>query len=224
LVTLEADHMIANLVREELLPDPDDTFLDLGCGPGLAAQRLAARVNRYVGLDVSLPALALARQRVGSATNVAFLPLNAANPEDLSIVAGQRFSYILCHSVIQYLPDEASLRRLLDSLRGVAAPNARIVIGDVPVRGGFVGEAFLIIAQAMRAGALTQILLGLTRRLFDRAFWRATKQGITFASTARLAEAASAAGFTAEIRPAPGRPPGRRVLLLCRPKPKSCAP
>jgi len=222
LVTLEADNMIANLAREELLPHPDDACLDLGCGPGLAAQRLAARVERYVGLDVSLLALALARQRVGRAANVAFLPLNAANPQDLSIVSGQRFSYILCHSVIQYLPDEASLRRLLSSLRGVAAPNARIVIGDVPVRREFVGEALLLIAQATRAGALSQIFLGLTRRLFDRDFWRATRRGIAFPSTARLAEAASAAGFTAEIRPARGRPPGRRVLLLCRPKPKGC--
>jgi SAM-dependent methyltransferase len=58
---------LSSLLREELGPVPVGELLDVGTGSGLMMQILGPRARRAVGLDISAPALRLARTRVHGA-------------------------------------------------------------------------------------------------------------------------------------------------------------
>lgn len=72
------DVMLAPVLAATLAraaPRQGETVLDIGCGCGASTLALADRVGpagRVVGLDVSPPMLALATERAGGRTNVAF--------------------------------------------------------------------------------------------------------------------------------------------------------
>jgi 2-polyprenyl-6-hydroxyphenyl methylase/3-demethylubiquinone-9 3-methyltransferase len=58
---------------------PDDTVLELGCGYGRVALRLAERADRVVGIDVSEESLALARELAGETARCEFLLMDATD-------------------------------------------------------------------------------------------------------------------------------------------------
>lgn len=67
---------IGDLVRERLAPKPGEAVVDVGCGTGQTTLQLADAVGpdgRVVGVDISTPMLALARERAGARDNVSFL-------------------------------------------------------------------------------------------------------------------------------------------------------
>jgi SAM-dependent methyltransferase len=63
---IELDRMVRNLT-DHGLADPGVRLLDLGCGPGLVAQRLAAGGAIVTGVDLSEGSLAYARDRAADA-------------------------------------------------------------------------------------------------------------------------------------------------------------
>ena len=63
---IELDRMVRNLT-DHGLAGPDVRVLDLGCGPGLVAQRLAAGGAIVTGVDLSEGSLAWARDRAAEA-------------------------------------------------------------------------------------------------------------------------------------------------------------
>lgn len=77
----DADHRdrvlapIAEVLFEHAQPSSGDHVLDLGCGCGHTTLLAADRVGpgRAMGLDLSAPMLAVARQRAGDRTNVSFV-------------------------------------------------------------------------------------------------------------------------------------------------------
>jgi ArsR family transcriptional regulator len=58
---------LTSLLLEELGPAPVGELLDIGTGSGLMLQILGPRARRAVGVDISVPALRLARTRVHGA-------------------------------------------------------------------------------------------------------------------------------------------------------------
>jgi DNA-binding transcriptional ArsR family regulator len=58
---------LSNLLLEELGPAPVGELLDIGTGSGLMLEILGPRARRAVGVDISVPALRLARTRVHGA-------------------------------------------------------------------------------------------------------------------------------------------------------------
>lgn len=56
---------------------PEDTVLELGCGYGRVALRLAERAARVVGVDVAEESLALARTLAGSESRCEFVAMDA---------------------------------------------------------------------------------------------------------------------------------------------------
>jgi SAM-dependent methyltransferase len=58
---------LSSLLLEELGPVPVGELLDIGTGSGLMLQILGPRARRAVGVDISVPALRLARTRVHGA-------------------------------------------------------------------------------------------------------------------------------------------------------------
>jgi 2-polyprenyl-3-methyl-5-hydroxy-6-metoxy-1,4-benzoquinol methylase len=60
------DRQVAWIHGALLLAGTPTRVLDLGCGPGLYAERLAALGHRCVGVDVSPASIAFARARAAS--------------------------------------------------------------------------------------------------------------------------------------------------------------
>jgi trans-aconitate methyltransferase len=101
------------------------TLLDLGCGPGNIAFRLAARLpdTHITGLDGSAPMLAAAQARTPPDARLrwlhATLPLEGpAGPWDA----------IVCNSLLHHLHDPAVL---WNALRTLGRPGAPFAIGDL---------------------------------------------------------------------------------------------
>ena len=128
--------------------------LDVGCGTGATALRLAARpeVAHVVGLDPSPEALAHARRRHG-------FPLVLGSALDLPFQDGE-MDLVTCFDVIQHLPEgtgrraAAEIRRVL---RGggtaLVRSNARSDFGIGDLAGLFASEGFAI-RNASRANCL----------------------------------------------------------------------
>jgi SAM-dependent methyltransferase len=71
---------IGDAAISALAPAPGESVLDVGCGPGTTTVALARRVGpngRVVGIDISAPLLAVARQRAVDVANVAFVEADA---------------------------------------------------------------------------------------------------------------------------------------------------
>ena len=71
---------LGDLVRERLAPVPGEAIVDVGCGTGQTTLQLADAVapnGRAVGIDISTPMLALARERAQGRDNVSFLEADA---------------------------------------------------------------------------------------------------------------------------------------------------
>jgi SAM-dependent methyltransferase len=95
------------------VPDHCDHALDVGCGDGWMARRLAERVTWVTGLDLSTPMIERARQAAAGLPNLTFQVgdlLDHPLPE-----AG--FDFISAVAVLHHLPFEPALTRLATLLR-----------------------------------------------------------------------------------------------------------
>lgn len=115
------------IVRGALGPQPGESILDVGCGPGFYCAELLEEVGTegsVVGLDSSRPMLELAARRCEGHNNVAFREADATSlpVEDAS------FDGALCVQVLEYVPDiTVGLAAMHRALR----PGGRIVVWDV---------------------------------------------------------------------------------------------
>lgn len=98
--------------------------LDLGCGSGLLTERIAAAGARVVGVDASRAMLARARRRCAAhGGRVRLLARDLAALE----LAPVHTLAVACHDVMNHLPSEATLRRVLASIRRALAPGGALV-------------------------------------------------------------------------------------------------
>ncbi|MGV8039235.1 MAG: class I SAM-dependent methyltransferase [Thermoanaerobaculaceae bacterium] len=102
---------------------PTDTVLELGCGYGRIAFRLAERARRVVGIDVALASVALAAERAGPASACRFLPMDA-------VALGFRdgsFDAVVCaqNGICAFRVDQRAL--LAEALR-VTRPGGRVLV------------------------------------------------------------------------------------------------
>jgi S-adenosylmethionine-dependent methyltransferase len=109
---LRLDLTFANL--QEFLPPTGHSLrvLDLGCGTGEMAVRLARVGHHVVALDSSLPMLEYARhsaQEAGISGGIEFKHGDAADLADLS--DAKRFDLVLCHNVLEYVDDACGVLR-----------------------------------------------------------------------------------------------------------------
>jgi 2-polyprenyl-6-hydroxyphenyl methylase/3-demethylubiquinone-9 3-methyltransferase len=103
---------------------PADTVLELGCGTGRIARRLAAVARRVVGIDTAAQSLALARERV-SANTIEYLEMDAL---DLRFPDGS-FDVVLClqNGICAFGVDPVAL--LKEALR-VTRPGGRVLLSS----------------------------------------------------------------------------------------------
>jgi SAM-dependent methyltransferase len=87
--------------------------LDVGCGDGWLARRLAERVARVTGIDLSVPMIQRARQAAAGLPN---LTLEVGNLLDHPLPEAG-FAFVSAVAVLHHLPFEPALTRLAALLR-----------------------------------------------------------------------------------------------------------
>jgi ubiquinone/menaquinone biosynthesis C-methylase UbiE len=102
-------------------PDEDDSYLDLGTGPGTIATVLAPHVGWLVGTDVSPEMLDLFETRTSGAGSV------LADAHRLPFNEGS-FTLVTCGSVFHHLEDPASA---IDEVARVLRPGGRFLLIDM---------------------------------------------------------------------------------------------
>lgn len=108
-----------------LAPRPGDRVLDIGCGCGQTTLILAANVSpggEVVGLDISRPMLAVARERVAAAdaSGVSFIEADAQTWQ----FASESFDGLFSRFGVMFFADpKAAFRNLLSALK----PGGRLV-------------------------------------------------------------------------------------------------
>lgn len=160
--------------------------LELGCGTGSTALRLAPHVARYVGTDDADAMIAIAQEKL-AAEPVAGLSFAAARPGDGSLPPGP-FDAVTAFNLLHLLPD---LPAALAEMRGLLKPGG-LLIAKTPCLGG-------------RYTVLWPVVAAL--RLFGKA------PPLRFLRPHRLEATIEAAGFAIEERgDYPARPPSRFVV------------
>ncbi|MFZ5705448.1 MAG: class I SAM-dependent methyltransferase [Pseudomonadota bacterium] len=145
-----------NFLRRSGLSTHFRRAMDFGCGVGRLSLALAAHADAVVGVDISPPHLALARERAGTvaAGNVTFEAIGSV--DDLAGLG--LFDLVISRIVLQHNPPPvmaAIYRRLLDALTpgGVAIVQMPTYI----VGQRFAAESYLSSEQpAMEMNALSQ--------------------------------------------------------------------
>lgn len=105
--------------------------LDVGCGTGRWAERLAPHCARYVGIDFCEAFLESSRALVAGLEQPArfrFQRVDLSQPMPQTLAA-DRFDAILMAGVLIYLNDDDA-RRVLDTLAGMLAPQGRLYLRE----------------------------------------------------------------------------------------------
>lgn len=115
-------------VVEKVDLNPQDTCLDIGCGPGNIAIPLCFLVEEVVAVD-NPSTIDRLEERFPNAGN-----LCTKRGRFLEIGFDHDFDTMVAYSVIQYLPNERTVHEFVTKAAGLLAPGGRFLIGDIPNR------------------------------------------------------------------------------------------
>ncbi|MEY2421040.1 MAG: hypothetical protein QOI95_1107 [Acidimicrobiaceae bacterium] len=107
---------------EALAATPGESVLDVGCGPGTTSLIVAEHVGpagRVVGLDISAPLLALARERAAGVDNVSFVEADAQT----TIPPGSPFDAVFSRFGVMFFADPDAA---FANLHGATSPAGRL--------------------------------------------------------------------------------------------------
>lgn len=95
------------------LPGPAARVLDVGCGDGTLARRLAPRAASVVGIDPHGPSIASARQLSAGVDNVEFIEASLFD----DVLERGSFDFVTAVASLHHMDHEAGLVRMADLLR-----------------------------------------------------------------------------------------------------------
>lgn len=140
----EAYEITLDLVRKHL--QPDGNVLELGCGTGTTALRLAGDVGQYTATDYAPEMIAIAQEK-HTASGVGNLSFQIGAPGDGSLPPGP-FDVILAFNFLHLLPDrQAALREIRQTL-----PDGGLFISKTPCLGGMFRVLQPVVAVLRRWG------------------------------------------------------------------------
>jgi amino acid adenylation domain-containing protein len=105
--------------------------LELGCGIGLLAHRLARDCVTYVGTDISSVAITRLERQKQHLSNLRNCRFYCRAAHDLSGLEAESFDTIVLNSVVQYFTSANALTDLVRRLVALVEPGGAIFIGDV---------------------------------------------------------------------------------------------
>jgi 2-polyprenyl-3-methyl-5-hydroxy-6-metoxy-1,4-benzoquinol methylase len=95
---------------------PGDVILDIACGAGRFARRMAELGARVVAFDQSENFIERARERTPEESPIEYHVLDAADPEALAALGMRRFDKAVCTMALMDMPQIDPLPALLTSL------------------------------------------------------------------------------------------------------------
>lgn len=116
-------HLIEPATERLLNPQPGDTILDIACGAGRFARRMAARGARVVAFDQSERFISRARERTAASATVEYLVGSIATMTALAADA-PRFDKAVCTMAVMDMPEVSPL---FAALRSILAPGGIFV-------------------------------------------------------------------------------------------------
>ena len=120
-----ADEAVEGAISDALAERPFRSLLDLGTGTGRMLELFGPRVERGLGVDLSLDMLLLARARIERA-GLRHCSVRQGDIYDLAVPAGS-FDVVLIHQVLHFLDDGG--RAIREAAR-VLAPSGRLLVVD----------------------------------------------------------------------------------------------
>jgi SAM-dependent methyltransferase len=118
--------LVAPAVGSLLQLEPGERVLEIACGNGEYARRMAELGAHVVATDFSEPMLERARARGG---DVEYRPLDATDPDSLAAVVGAGpFDAVVCNMAMM---DMSTLDPLADALPSLLAPGGRFVFSVI---------------------------------------------------------------------------------------------
>src|SRR6185312_15908403 len=120
--------MTIGAILNAINPSRDETVLDICCGNGLISSRVAARCGRLIGVDYSIPLIALASQ-LHPAPNLIYIVCDAAELT-AEAIGTDRIDAAYMSVSFQYLDGEMA-RRLFEGLRRLASGRFRLFLEGV---------------------------------------------------------------------------------------------
>jgi ubiquinone/menaquinone biosynthesis C-methylase UbiE len=120
-----ADTAVEEAIAEALAEAPARSLLDLGTGTGRILEVFGPRIQRGLGLDLSLDMLALARARLDRA-GLRHCSVRHGDIYNL-VLPAESFDIVLIHQVLHFLDDSA---RAIQEAARVLAPGGRLMVVD----------------------------------------------------------------------------------------------
>ena len=119
------DEAVLRLIVEAASPQPDDTVLDVACGPGLVVCAFAPRVRQATGIDLT-PAMLEEARKAAAQRRLRNVALDRGDVYALPYDKGS-FSIVIARYAFHHLLDPfAALREMAR----VCAPGGRILVVD----------------------------------------------------------------------------------------------
>jgi ubiquinone/menaquinone biosynthesis C-methylase UbiE/DNA-binding transcriptional ArsR family regulator len=120
-----ADEAVEAAISDALAERPFRSLLDLGTGTGRMLELFGPKVERGLGVDLSLDMLLLARARIERA-GLRHCSVRQGDIYDLAVPAGS-FDVVVIHQVLHFLDDGG--RAIREAAR-VLAPSGRLLVVD----------------------------------------------------------------------------------------------
>jgi SAM-dependent methyltransferase len=205
------EHYLRKRTRYIVEHCPRGEGLDVGCGTGALASRLAGEGYRMAGVDTSEGMLDVLRRRSPAVHAV------KASGTELPF-AGDSFDLVLSVAVMHHIADPGEVRRTLAEMVRVARPGGRILVWDHNPRNRYWKRLMARVPQDTGEERLIpegEILGGL--RAAGGRILRSDKLGMVpdFVPRAGL-RAAAAAERTVERTPLAGRLTAHNVILATK--------
>lgn len=149
------------LERIRALLKPDDNILELGCGTGTTAIRLAGSVKDYLATDISADMIAIAEERKQAAGSLHNLIFSATTAEAL-VPGDMQFNAVLGFNYLHLVRD---LPGTLRHIHALLAPHGLFItktpcVGDMNPLIRLVLPAMRAIGKAPYAGVFNAAALG----------------------------------------------------------------
>ncbi|MBC7874935.1 MAG: AMP-binding protein, partial [Ferruginibacter sp.] len=115
-----------------VLSQKPGSLLEIGCGTGLIYYRLAGKLKKYIGSDLSASSInQITRQISRGLRDYGDTELFTAPAHEVMLQEGEQVDTILLNSMVQYFPGEDYMSAVMEKSMSQIKEKGRIIIGDV---------------------------------------------------------------------------------------------